>query len=147
MESVDFYGKSVLDIGSGTGILSLFALKSGASFAVQTEIDPFTIPCLLENFEQNGCGQPNAVLGFLNSFNEKAKFDIIVCNMIRTEVLPLRVDIERMLSAGGSFILSGQLESEEHFILDWFREANFTVCEEAVSEEWWAVFSKFSQEV
>jgi len=142
MENVDLKGKSLLDIGTGTGILSLFALKKGAGFAVQTEIDPLTIPCLVENFEQNGESSPNAVLGFLNSFNEKAKFNVIVCNMIRTEVLPLRVDIERLLEKNGEFILSGQLESEKHFILDWFKEAGFEVCRELVYEEWWAVFSK-----
>jgi len=142
MEDVDFKGKSLLDIGTGTGILSLFALKKGASFAVQTEIDPLTIPCLVENFEQNGESSPNAVLGFLDAFNKSAKFDIIVCNMIRTEVLPLRADIERLLAKNGEFILSGQLECEKHFILDWFKEAGFEVCKELVCEEWWSVFSK-----
>ncbi|MCL2283753.1 MAG: 50S ribosomal protein L11 methyltransferase [Fibromonadales bacterium] len=147
MEKTDLKNKSVLDIGTGTGILSLFALKRGAKLAVQTEIDTMTIPCLVENFEQNGEKPPCAVLGFLDCFNESAKFNIIVCNMIRTEVLPLRTDIERLLAPGGEFILSGQLESEKHYILDWFCEAGFTVRNEATSEEWWAVISKLTNEV
>jgi ribosomal protein L11 methyltransferase len=143
MENADLNGKSVLDIGTGTGILSLFALKKGAKFTVQTEIDPLTVPCFVENFEQNGEGCPNAVLGFLDSFNEKAKFNAIVCNMLRVEVLQLRTDIERLLAKDGKFILGGQLEFEKHFILDWFKEAGFSVEEEIVNEEWWAVCAKF----
>jgi len=147
MENVDFNGKNVLDIGTGTGILSLYALKRNAKFAVQTEIDPFTISCLLENFEQNGEEPPNAVLGFLDSFKDGVKFDIIVCNMLRSEVLPIRADIERLLVHGGKFILSGQFECEKHFILDWFKEAGFKVCREVICEEWWAVLclSEFRQ--
>jgi ribosomal protein L11 methyltransferase len=44
-----------------------------------------------------------------------------------------------MLTHGGQFILSGQLECEKHFILDWFKEAGFSIEKELASGEWWAV--------
>jgi Ribosomal protein L11 methylase len=56
----------------------------------------------------------------------------------------LRTDIERLLAKNGEFILSGQLECEKHFILDWFKKAGFSVKKEIVNEEWWSVFSKLS---
>ncbi len=54
MEDLDFHGKTVLDIGTGTGILAMFARRLGAKLAVGTEIDPLAIPCIAENFERNG---------------------------------------------------------------------------------------------
>ncbi|MBS7271576.1 MAG: 50S ribosomal protein L11 methyltransferase, partial [Fibrobacter sp.] len=63
MESVDFKGKTVLDIGTGTGILAMYARRLGARLAVGTEIDPLTIPCIAENFERNGFGESDCVLG------------------------------------------------------------------------------------
>jgi ribosomal protein L11 methyltransferase len=138
MEETDWKGKRLLDIGSGTGILSMFALKKGAASAVCTEIDLDAIPCLVENFERNGLAAPECVLGQLDVFTDAAQFDAIVCNMIRSEVWPLRKDIERLLGAGGEFFISGQLASEKQFVLDWFAEAGFALVSEKYKDEWWA---------
>ena len=64
MESIDFNGKTVLDIGTGTGILAMYARRLGAKMAVGTEIDPLTIPCIAENFERNGFKESDCILGF-----------------------------------------------------------------------------------
>ena len=73
MESVDFNGKTVLDIGTGTGILAMYARRLGAKRAVGTEIDPLTIPCIAENFERNGFKENDCILGFLDAFKDGAK--------------------------------------------------------------------------
>ena len=130
MENIDFKGKTVLDIGTGTGILAMFARRLGASLAVGTEIDPLTIPCIAENFERNGFGESDCILGFLDAFKDGAKFDVILCNMIRSELWPLRDDIEDLLAPGGELIISGQLLTEKDYILRWFDEA-----------EWWSVLA------
>jgi len=141
MENIDFNGKTVLDIGTGTGILAMFARRKGASLAVGTEIDPLTIPCIAENFERNGFGESDCVLGFLDVFKDGTKFDVILCNMIRSELWPLRDDIEDLLAEGGELIISGQLVTEKDYILKWFEEAGFKVSVEREKGEWWSVLA------
>ncbi|MDR1760763.1 MAG: 50S ribosomal protein L11 methyltransferase [Fibrobacter sp.] len=139
MESIPLQGKTLLDVGTGTGILAMFARRRGAHLAVGTEIDPLAIPCIAENFERNGFTESGCVLGFLDAFKESVKFDIIVCNMIRSELWVIREEIMQHLAPDGFLILSGQLAQEKHYILDWFREENMEIAEEQTRDEWWAV--------
>jgi ribosomal protein L11 methyltransferase len=140
MEGMDWKGATLLDIGTGTGILAMFAQKLGARHTVVTEIDPVAVPCIVENFARNSCSAPQGFLGFLDCLNESAKFDAVVCNMIRSEVWPLRADIERLVRTGGSLILSGQLAAERHYIADeWFGAGRWTIADEKYQGEWWAV--------
>ncbi len=141
MENIDFNGKTVLDIGTGTGILAMFARRLGARLAVGTEIDPLTIPCIAENFARNGFGESDCLLGFLDAFKDGAKFDVILCNMIRSELWPLRDDIEDLLAPGGELIISGQLATERDYIVKWFDEVGFKIKTERVSGEWWSVLA------
>lgn len=139
MESIDLKGKTVLDIGTGTGILSMLADKLGAKKAIGTEIDMLALPCIAENFQKNGCKNARAIFGFLDVFSESAQFDCIVCNMIRTEFWPMRKDVERLLAKGGYFLLTGQLTAEKDYVLDWFKDSGFQVLAEDTRDEWWCV--------
>ncbi|MCK9181294.1 MAG: 50S ribosomal protein L11 methyltransferase [Fibrobacteraceae bacterium] len=139
MEGLSLKGKTVLDIGTGTGILSMLADKLGAKMAVGTEIDMLALPCIAENFKNNGCIHARAVFGFLDVFKSSSHFDHIVCNMIRTEFWPLREDVERLLLPGGHLVLTGQLTSEKDYVLDWFAESGFDVLREKTKDEWWCV--------
>ena len=120
----------------------MFARRMGARLAVGTEIDPLTIPCIAENFERNGFDASDCVLGFLDAFRDGTKFDVILCNMIRSELWPLRDDIEDLLAEGGNLIISGQLATERDYIIKWFEEAGFSVTQERTSGEWWSVLAK-----
>ena len=145
IERQDLKGKTFLDIGTGTGILSMLADRLGARFSVGTEIDMLALPCIAENFEKNRTQNAHAVFGFLDVFNENARFDVIVCNMIRTEFWPMRRDVERLLALDGTFILTGQLTAEKNYVLDWFAECKFEVLSEETRDEWWCVEAKRKQ--
>jgi len=139
MEMIDLQGKTVLDIGTGTGILSMFARRRGAKFAVGTEIDPVTLPCIAENFERNGFEKSDCVLGNLEVFQEGVHFDVIVCNMFLREFWPLRKNVLRLLSKEGRLILAGLLVTEKEIVLDWFQEEGLAMEQEYTSREWWSV--------
>ncbi|MBO7500861.1 MAG: 50S ribosomal protein L11 methyltransferase [Fibrobacterales bacterium] len=131
----------VLDIGTGTGILAMYARHMGAD-PVGTEIDPVCVECLHENWTRNGFGEPRAILGPLEALRTDPPFHAVVCNMIRSEVWPLREAILDHLAPDGVLILSGQLLAEKEIVLGWFAEAGFETLEERGEGEWWAVAAK-----
>lgn len=138
--------QNLLDIGAGTGVLAMYALKLGAQNAVMTEIDPVCVPCQVENFELNGLPEPLGILGGLEAFSQDQSFDFIVCNMIRSEIWPLRLEMERLLCAGGRILLSGQLAAEDFYIRDWFKASQIEIIEEKVDGDWWSVCGQKTQE-
>jgi len=136
---------ATLDIGTGTGILAMYAYCKRASSLTVTEIDPVCLPCIEENFDLNGLPQPNGILGFLDTLAGENHYGSILINMIRSEVWPLREDIIRLLEDGGEIYISGQLADEKHYVLDWFNEAGFTLIDEIQDGDWWAAMGKISK--
>lgn len=133
-------GHSVLDIGTGTGILALYAGLLGASRVLALDIDPVTGPCLNENLLLNpmpeGCRfQP--YVGTLDSLGAGASFDLIICNMIRTELWPFREELRGRLRPGGRFIVSGQREEDKGHFLAWQRQSPFRIALERGLDGWW----------
>jgi ribosomal protein L11 methyltransferase len=64
--------------------------------------------------------------------------------MIRSELWPLRDDIENLLADNGYFVVSGQLEEEKQYVLDWFNECGFTLDAELIRGEWWSARARRS---
>lgn len=148
LEKTGLQGSSVLDIGTGTGILALYAAQLGAAEVVALDIDPVVGPCLEENLVLNppprGC-RFNTLIGGTNALAPTARFGMVICNMIRTELWPFREELRARLApqgprspAGpGRFVVSGQrLEDKPHF-LAWQERSPFRIVHEAEMDGWW----------
>ena len=140
LESLTLTGKTVLDIGTGTGILALYAGMLGASEVLALDIDPVVGPCLQENLALNplpaGC-RFRPYIGELDSLRPDARFDVIVCNMIRTELWPFREELRSRLNPGGHFVVSGQRQEDKPHFLSWMNQSPFRFTEERSLDAWW----------
>lgn len=139
MESLQLAGKSMLDVGTGTGILALYASLRGAGRSVGFDIDPVAGPCLRENLDLNPLpGRfPGFYVGTLESLKPEARFDVIVVNMIRTETWPYLEDLLARLAPGGRLVFSGQRVEDQPQWTEWFDKAGVSVADEVTLGEWW----------
>jgi len=106
-------GFRVLDVGTGTGILALAALRLGASRAVGFDIDPIAPVEALRWARRNGLAEQ--FVSFAGSFESLAEgsFEVVVANLLSHEMLPLADDLSSRLSRDGRLVLSGLLRAEQ----------------------------------
>lgn len=101
---IDLTGKKVLDMGCGTGVLAIAALKLGAGSAVAIDIDHWSVENTLENAARNNVAL-TAVEGGVEAIS--GTFDIILANINRNILLDQMPTYSRSLAAGGLLCLSG----------------------------------------
>ncbi len=139
LEGLALSGKSVFDIGAGTGILGFYCRILGAGHIEMCDIDPDSIPCLEENAGLNGIqGDWSAWAGSLDKIPAGTKFDVLLANMLRTEFFPMRKQALDLMPTGGLLILSGYLVKERELVLEWFQEAGLELVSENSENDWWA---------
>lgn len=104
---LDFKGKSVLDVGSGTGVLAIMALKLGASHVEATDIDDWCIENSLDNFSLNGFTGIRVEQGEIKNLSFDRKFDIILANINKNVLLTELDTYVSLLEVDGHLFLSG----------------------------------------
>ncbi len=109
--------KRVLDIGTGSAVLSIAAAKAGAKSVLGTDIDAESIRIAKENLKNNGTG-PNLKLLIANGANDirirnGAPYDLIMANILARPLVHLSSDIANLVAPGGTIILSGLLNWQE----------------------------------
>ena len=130
-------GNSVLDAGTGTGILALAALKTGCAYALGFDLDPVAVANAKENAALNKAEATFEVReGTIDAVQEK-DFDVVVANMIRSRLAPLIPRVAEKLAPHGSLVFSGLLQEEKALIEEHFERAGLRIAEEANENEWW----------
>ncbi len=116
MLGMDFTEKSVLDIGSGTGVLSIFAEKAGAKSIVAIDIDEWAYNNIVENIELNGAVKVTPLLGGAEVIPAE-QFDIILANINKNIILEYLPLLSKRVKPQGTVLLSGLLEADESDIV------------------------------
>lgn len=134
VENYDFTDKNILDIGCGSGILSILSKKLGANNVDACDIDKIAVDSTLDNAKINNV-EINAFESDLFS-NVKVKYDIIFANILAEIIARMLPDADNYLNEDGILILSGIINERENYVLDHLRINNFEIIEIKRKNEW-----------
>ena len=134
MERLDFSGKSILDFGTGTGVLAILAEKLGAKKVVAIDNDKWSIENATENFQRNDCRTIKLRLEE-TAFSDE-KFDIILANINKNVILNNLAIIGNQLNEGGIVVLSGLLIEDEPDVLNRAHSSGLQLVEKADRHNW-----------
>ncbi len=140
----------ILDVGCGSGILGMLALKFGAKFSVGTDLDPCAIDATYENMEENGISREQYEVMIGNIIDDKdvqdrvgyEKYDIVVANILADVLVPLTPVILSQLKKGGIYITSGIIEDKEETVVNCVKAAGLEVLEVTHQGEWVSVTAR-----
>ncbi len=119
--------KKVLDIGCGSGILSIAACRYGAKDVLAVDIDELAVKIAKENVFLNDLDDNIKVIEGDLTKNVDGKFDLIIANIVADIIKELIPDIRRYLVDGGKFIISGIIKEREQEVADFAKENGFTI--------------------
>lgn len=140
----------VLDVGCGSGILSIIALKLGAAHAVLTDIDPHAISASKENFEVNHIEEDQFELyqgnvlddpEFSKSLGQKC-YPLVVANILADVISPLIEIVDQFLTEDGVFVISGIIDTKEREISEKLQKYGFEILEIRRMKDWVSMTAK-----
>ena len=136
-------GERVLDLGSGSGILSITALKLGAATAVGVDIDPKAEDIARENAAMNDlyADRFTAVTGDVIADAQMPEklgggYDVVLANIVADVILPLAPHVPQFLKPGGIFICSGILDVRLHEVHAALKRAGLHILSTDAQEDW-----------
>ena len=141
---------TILDVGCGSGILGMLALKFGAKYSVGTDLDPCAIEATYENMEVNGIRKEMYEVMIGNIIDDKdvqdkvgyGKYDIVVANILADVLVALTPVIVDQLKDGGIYITSGIIDDKEETVVEAVKAAGLEVLEVTYQGEWVSVTAR-----
>ena len=135
-------GERVLDIGTGSGILAIAALKLGAAEAEGVDIDPMCVRTAGENAERNGVAEHFTVL--VGDLSDKASgpYDIITANIVANAILSLAPAVPGLMADGAVFIASGIIDTRKDEVIAGLEQAGLAVVEVKEKRGWECIVCK-----
>ena len=140
----------MLDVGTGSGILGIVALKLGAKHVLGTDLDPCAVPAVAENKEANQIMDETFDMVIGNIIDDKAiqdqagyeKYDIVTANILADVLIPLTPVIVNQMKKGAYYITSGILDVKEEVVVEAVKAAGLTVVEVTHQGEWVSVTAR-----
>ena len=140
----------MLDVGTGSGILGIVALKLGAKHVLGTDLDPCAIPTVAENKEANQIADESFDMVIGNIIDDKAiqdqagyeKYDIVTANILADVLIPLTPVIVNQMKKGAYYITSGILDVKEEVVVEAVKAAGLTVVEVTHQGEWVSITAR-----
>ena len=140
----------MLDVGTGSGILGIVALKLGAKRVLGTDLDPCTVPAVAENKETNQIVDETFDMVIGNIIDDKAiqdqagyeKYDIVTANILADVLIPLTPVIVNQMKKGAYYITSVILDVKEEVVVEAVKAAGLTVVEVTHQGEWVSVTAR-----
>lgn len=140
----------LLDVGTGSGILSIIALMYGIRHAVGTDLDPCAAEAVRENMEANQIAPKCFEMMIGNLITDESvqkqigfeKYDIVVANILADVLVPLTPVIVHQLKPGGVYITSGIIDNKEQTVRDAVEAAGLEVIEVTAQGEWVSVTAR-----
>lgn len=140
-------GDLVLDLGCGSGILSIAALVLGAKEAIAVDIDPKAVDVAYENAALNGIGKDRYTVRAGNVIadrglaNELAQngYPLVLANIVADVIIPLSQQVPKLLEEGGIFLCSGIIDSRAHEVEEALERNGLKVTKKREKNGWVAL--------
>lgn len=151
VEQYTIPGCAVLDLGCGSGILSIAALRLGAAAAVAVDIDPKAVGVAYENAAMNGIEKDRYqvlsgdVLTDEMLVDELAaqKYQLVLANIVADVIIPLSAKAHRFMAPGATFLCSGIIDTRAHEVSDALERNGMTIVQRWEKKGWVAFAAQF----
>ncbi|HYM19878.1 MAG TPA: 50S ribosomal protein L11 methyltransferase [Candidatus Kapabacteria bacterium] len=147
-ERIDCTGKTILDLGSGTGILAMYAMMRGAKHAVAIDTDEWAFENAKENCTRNNFSLDEIDVrhgDLASAVNADEKFDIIFANIHRNVLLAISSEIASHQEDGDTLILSGLLEYDADEVIAAYESCSYHLVDRMQENEWVALRFEFTK--